>query len=350
MRKRSSVAKKQGGRMTVPSSQFPGRSSQLVVFRFLFSAACFLLIVILSSCGSESNEGISELEGKLTAQAVSTTTASSAVAESPPASQNDDAAAVEPTEAPAPETAEQPVETEQEADAGPPPEDPALQEAGATATARAVELAATSAAASQANEAAQAATADALAPIQEELAMLGVDPSQGELGFTHPPISLEVTEFEGTAFANRNAFTVAQDFVMAADVTWESRFAESGCGFVVRSDGEEESPNQYIIGLTRGAEGHVLFAEQVAGDVDLSDVTDIYANGIDPRFEWKSGTTNRLVVIGRGQEFNIYSNGTYLGTVNGKAGFEEGFVAFIAVNRSGGIKCDYNNAWLWKIN
>jgi hypothetical protein len=189
-----------------------------------------------------------------------------------------------------------------------------------------------------------------MAPILEELASLGVDPNQGELAFVHPPISLEVTDFESTDFANRFAFTVAQDFVMAADVTWDSQFAESGCGYVVRSDGEEEAPNQYIIGMTRGAEGHVLFAEQVAGEVDLSDVTDIYANGIDPAFEWQSGTTNRIVVVGRGQEFTIFSNGTRLGTITGKAGFEEGFVAFIAVNRSGGIKCDYNNAWLWKIN
>jgi hypothetical protein len=133
-------------------------------------------------------------------------------------------------------------------------------------------------------------------------------------------------------------------------VTWQSRFAESGCGFVVRSDGEEEALNQYIVGMTRGSMGHVLFAEQVAGDVDLSDVTDIYANGIDPLFEWQSDTTNRLAVVGRGEEFTIFSNGTRLGTVMGTRGFDEGFVAFIAVNRSGGIRCQYDNAYLWKFD
>ncbi|MFN2106592.1 MAG: hypothetical protein ACK2UJ_17075, partial [Candidatus Promineifilaceae bacterium] len=60
--------------------------------------------------------------------------------------------------------------------------------------------------------------------------------------------------------------------------------------------------------------------------------------------------TNRLLVVGRGQEFTIYSNGTRLRTVHGKAGFDEGFVAFVAINKSGGIRCDFNNAWLWKLN
>ena len=198
--------------------------------------------------------------------------------------------------------------------------------------------------------AANAERAGLLEPIRAEVASYGVDPNQGKLGFTHPPISIEVTDFEDAAYRNQNLYTVARDFVLAADVTWNSAYAESGCGFVVRNDGEEEDPNQYIIGLTRGAEGHLLFAEQVEGEVDLNLVTDIYANGIDPKFQWQNDTTNRIAVVGRGQEFTFYSNGTRLGTVTGRAGFEEGFVAFIAVNRSGGIRCDFNNAWLWRMN
>lgn len=306
----------------------------------LFLVLAMLLLASLAACGSEPSAAVTELEAKLTQEA------------QPAAVEANDAPVEvnQTSSAEAGATDEAPADGAAEESAAQPTADPALQEIAATATARALELEATSVAAAQANAAAQAATADAMTPILEELATLGVDPNQGELAFVHPPISLEVTDFESTDFANRFAFTVAQDFVMAADVTWDSQFAESGCGFVVRSDGEEEAPNQYIIGMTRGAEGHVLFAEQVAGEVDLSNVTDIFANGIDPLFEWQSGTTNRIVVVGRGQEFTIFSNGTRLGTITGKAGFEEGFVAFIAVNRSGGIKCDYNNAWLWKIN
>ncbi|MCA9952686.1 MAG: hypothetical protein KDE48_23715 [Anaerolineales bacterium] len=194
-----------------------------------------------------------------------------------------------------------------------------------------------------------AATAESVS-IEPELRALGIDPAAGKLAWMHPPITLEVTDFEETAFGNQRIFTVASDFVLAADVTWNSAYAESGCGFVARSDGDEEVPSQYIIGLTRGAQGHVLFAEQIAGDVDLDHATDIYANGIDPNFEWQNDTTNRIAIVGIGQDFTLYSNGTKLGTVSATSGFEEGFVAFIAVNRSGGIRCQFNNAWLWRFN
>lgn len=308
--------------------------TRLIVLQVLF-------VILLAACGGSNPSGaVAELEVKLTQEAQPTASGvTTSAAEQGQESSPDESVADAAGEASADgESVAQPTL------------DSVLQTAGATATVRAMELEATSVAAAQVNAASQAATSEAMTPILEELASLGVDPNEGELAFAHPPISLEVSDFESSDFANRFAFTVAQDFVMAADITWSSRFAESGCGFAVRADGDEEAPNQYIVGVTRGAEGHVLFAEQLDGEVDLSDVTDIYANGIDPLFEWQSGTTNRIVVVGRGQDFTIFSNGTRLGTITGKAGFEEGFVAFIAVNRSGGIRCDYNNAWLWKIN
>jgi len=341
------------------------KSGKYSLLRFLFSVFCFLLIVLLAGCGGDEDTGPSELALKLTQEAAPVTVETEAPAEEKiitPEPTVADNSTSSPTQEPVSEPVEEePVaESIEQAEATPEPApqedaatatvDPVLEEAFVTATARAVEIQQTVDAAAVAEAAQEAAEDAALVPIRDELRALGIDPDQGQLGFTHPPISLQSVEFESYAFDNKNALTVAQDFVMAADITWESRFAESGCGFVVRSNGDENALDQYIIGLTRGAQGHVLFAEQKRGDVELKDVTDIYANGIDPRFEWQSGTTNRLAVIGRGQQFDIFSNGTYLGTITAGAGYEEGFVAFFAVNRSGGVKCDFNNAYLWKLN
>ncbi|UCC51334.1 MAG: hypothetical protein JSV68_19825 [Anaerolineaceae bacterium] len=294
------------------------------------------VVLSLAGCSSgDQSEGITELEAKLTQEAQQPDTegqASERQEEQVNASQADQAAEPPTSEA----------ESVQEA-----VEEPKTD---ASATEVAAALSQTAEAEAAAASAAQAERAATVEPIRAEVASYGVDPNQGDLGFTHPPISIEVTDFEATDFANQNLLTVARDFVLAADVTWDSVYAESGCGFVFRSDGDEENPSQYIMGMTRGAQGHVLFAEQVQGDVDLNLVTDIYANGIDPQFEWQNDTTNRMAVVGRGQEFTLYSNGTRLGTVTGKAGFEEGFVAFIAVNRSGGIRCDYDDIWLWRMN
>jgi len=298
----------------------------LIVFLAIFLAGC--------GGGDQAQGQISELELKLTQEAgeagrpVEEPAAEEAGGESQPAQ------AEEPTQA-----------EEQAAEAVIEP--PAVDAAATEAAANLAEVAAAEAAAAAA---AEAEKADLLEPIKAEVATYGVDPNQGNLGFTHPAISIEENDFEDVDWKNQNLLTVARDFVLAADVTWNSAFAESGCGFAVRSDGDEENPSQYLIGLTRGAQGHVLFAEQVTGDVDLNLVTDIYANGIDPQFEWQNDTTNRIAIVGRGQDFTIYSNGTRLGTITGQAGFEEGFVAFFALNRSGGVRCDFDNAWLWRMN
>jgi len=290
-------------------------------------------VIFLTSCGG--GEGPGEEAGKIATSVAETVAASG---QPPVADPADDATA-------APPAPEEPVPDG--GDEAPTVEEPVIDIAATEAAQQLADVAATEAAAATAADAELAAT---LEPIRAEVATYGVDPSGGNLGFTHPPVSIEENDFEDVDWKNQNILTVARDFVLAADVTWNSAFAESGCGFAVRSDGDEENPSQYLVGLTRGAQGHVLFAEQVTGDVDLNLVTDIYANGIDPQFEWQNDTTNRLAIVGRGQEFTIYSNGTRLGTITGTAGFEEGFVAFFALNRSGGIRCDFDNAWLWRMN
>jgi hypothetical protein len=299
--------------------------------------AAFLAIFLTACGGGDPSVEVTDLQAKLTQEAQQAAPAAAEEA----ADETADEAGVSDT-APAEQAAEAVVE-QAEVFGTPPTVDVAATEA-------AVELAEVAAAEAAEAEAAKAERAALLEPIKAEVASYGVDPNQGNLGFTHPAITIEENDFEDVDWKNQNLLTVARDFVLAADVTWNSAFAESGCGFAVRSDGDEENPSQYLIGLTRGAQGHVLFAEQVAGEVDLNLVTDIYANGIDPQFEWQNDTTNRIAIVGRGQDFTIYSNGTRLGTINGQAGFEEGFVAFFALNRSGGIRCDFDNAWLWRMN
>jgi hypothetical protein len=298
------------------------------------------LIIFLSACGGGGDpvDELSELELKLTAEAEQP-------AEQPQAQEEQEQPQEAPVDEPGEEEPAQPQEQPTDEEVA---EEPAPDVESTAAAQELANIAATEAAAGAAADAERAAM---LEPIKAEVATYGVDPNQGNLGFTHPPITIEENDFEDFDWKNQNLLTVARDFVFAADVTWNSAFAESGCGFVFRSDGDEENPSQYLVGMTRGAQGHVLFAEQLQGDVDLNQVTDIYANGIDPQFEWQNDTTNRIAIVGRGQEFTIYSNGTRLGTITGtQPQLDEGFVAFFALNRSGGIRCTFENAWLWRIN
>ena len=218
----------------------------------------------------------------------------------------------------------------------------------AEATAQEQQVAATQVAVATEVSLEQAATATAVAPIEAELLSYGIDPAAGQLGWVHPPVTIHVEDYLGFDYANQFLETVAADFVVAADITWNTQYGSTGCGFVVRSDGNEEAFNQYLIIATRGAEGHVGFIVMRDGEVIVDESEDIYANGIDPLFEWQNDTTNRLVVIGRGDTFTIYTNGTMIDEITNEGGPDKGFVALVALNESGYTTCNYDNTWLWR--
>jgi hypothetical protein len=204
-------------------------------------------------------------------------------------------------------------------------------------------------------------------------------------------------------YVNQFLATVARDFVVSSDITWNTQYGTSGCGFVLRSDGNKNALNQYLVISTRGASGHVVFGTMSQGD--LVSGRDIYAYGIDPSFNSANDATNRLTVVGRGNLFSIYSNDTLIGEVDPAAPvrlpglppvpkqpantgdvdamnlfkrqvaeqqvvatqitadfqkrqreaagaekyFERGFVAMVVLSESGRSVCTFNNTWLWLI-
>jgi hypothetical protein len=279
----------------------------------------------------------------------------------------------------------------------------AVETAGAEATARSQGLDATQAAQAAISGEARAATATAFAPFIAELPRYGVDPEKGRPGWIHPPVTLEVDGYMEYDYVNQFLATVAQDFVVSSDITWNTQYGTSGCGFVLRSDGNKNALSQYMVISTRGASGHVLFATMSQGKIVGG--RDIYAYGIDPNFSWENNATNRLTVVGRGNTFTIYSNDTLIGEVDPGAPvalpgippppkqppdvgdtnamnlyrkqvaeqqavatqitadyqarqreaaeaekfFERGFVAMVVLSESGRSECKFDNTWLWLI-
>lgn len=222
--------------------------------------------------------------------------------------------------------------------------------AQATATARSVGATATAEAQTAANTASNAATATAVAPFLAELPGYGVDPAQGRMGWIHPPVTIQASGYLSYTYANQNIATVAQDFVLASDITWNTRFGTAGCGYVLRSDGDSEGNyDQYIALVIRGGSGELFFTIMQDGDVVQNEITDININALDPNFEWQNDTTNRFVVVGRGNTFSFYSNGVHVGDVTPSIAYERGFVAFVGLNESGTTTCHYDNAFLWLI-
>lgn len=161
------------------------------------------------------------------------------------------------------------------------------------------------------------ATASAFAPILAELPKYGVDPSEGKIGWVHPPVSLDASGYHHFEYINYYLGTLAQDFVISADITWNTVGSTSGCGFVLRSDGNKAALDQYVAIITRVASGHFLFSTMSNGEVVTG--RDIYARYRDKNFHWENDTTNRLTIVGRGNHFWVYTNDVLIGEVDPSA-------------------------------
>jgi hypothetical protein len=278
---------------------------------------------------------------------------------------------------------------------------PQTAEAKATQDSEAVQ--ATRAAEGLLDQEALQATATAAVPVIGELRVYEVDREQGRVAWLHPPVALEIEGYQQFEIANDFMNVIAADFAMAADITWNTQYGTSGCGFMLRSNGDENAPSQYMVIATRGGNGHVLFVTLVEGEI--ANGYDLYPRTNDRSFSWENETTNRLAVVGRGSVFEIYTNGTWVGeidvtkppsqpalptapelpvdtsdlqvmqtyqnelveyegileeiqstyqlrldTYRGEVPLlEEGFVAMTALSESGRTACQFDNAWLWLI-
>ncbi len=274
-----------------------------------------------------------------------------------------------------------------------------IQTAQAQATSQAEAVAATQGAAEALSVEDQAATATAVAPILAKLPKYDVDPAKGKVAWIHPPVSLEVEGFMNFDYVNYFISNIAKDFVMSADITWDAIGSESSCGFVIHSNGDKAAMDTYLATISRVASGHFIFLTVAKGEVVTGQ--DIYADGRDPAFDWQNNATNNLTVVGRGNHFWIYTNGTLIGDVDPSAPpelvlppkpkqtpgmseaefllkqadfnkevtqvkaeynrrlkalrdadttFDSGFMAMVALSRAGAkATCQFDNAWLWQI-
>ena len=193
-----------------------------------------------------------------------------------------------------------------------------LATAVAKATAKAEGIHATQTARAALNEPSRLATATAMAPVVAELPLYGVDPAAGYVAWMHQPMTLDLSGFGQTGFANDYPQITAADFVMASDITWNTKNSISGCGFMFRANGDQKSPSQYMVLITRAGMGRIGWLALMDGQV--SNFREYYPKDKDKSFTWFNDATNRLVVAARGDKIDLYSNGTLIDTIDIKQG------------------------------
>ncbi len=277
-----------------------------------------------------------------------------------------------------------------------------LATAYARATATSADIYAKETALSSYNDASRSATATVIAPAVAQLeGIYKIDPNQGHVAWVHKPVSIDLNGYQQSGFANDYQGIVARDFVMAADITWFTDYGTSACGFMFRSNGDTNKPSQYMVIITRFANGYLAFTATVNGE--LSNMRTFLPRSQDKSFSWQNNDTNRLAVVVRGQTIQAYTNGVLVGEIDttqpppenqqtpptyekptganaeqlkdyqnlidqssqntdllnsqmsdarknfakNKPIFSEGFLGFIGVSESGHTKCTFSNGWLF---
>ena len=279
-----------------------------------------------------------------------------------------------------------------------------LATAQAAATQTSQNIQATQGVAASTKDIDQKATTTAEAPVRAAIPFYNLDPNLGSVGWVHPPAKIELQGKNQYGYANDFMQTIVEDFAISADVTWDTQYGASGCGFMFRSDGDQNKPNQYMLIASRLGNGHVIFS--ALADGEMANVHDFYPRDTDKSFSAENGSTNRITVVGKGNIFEIYTNGVKIGEVDTTqpptspklpakptlpadqnnpsemdkyrkqleeyqdmvsqvntnygialnnykktdAVFDKGFVAMIGVSESGKTMCQFNNAWLWLID
>jgi hypothetical protein len=284
------------------------------------------------------------------------------------------------------------------------PEDQ-LATAVVVATQKSSEIYATQTARASLSDASKLATATAIAPVVAELPRYGVDPSVGHVAWMQGPVTINLNGYQKTGYANNYGQITAKNFVMATDITWNTQYGSSGCGFTFRSNGDQNKPDGYETFITRFAEGTLAFAATVQGNI--ANVYTFYPPGDDKSFQWLNNTTNRLGVVAQGNIIDLYTNGVKIGEVDTtkpppstmsmpaetptappgantsqlqqylqqqqqfsqiqaqmqaqlsqaqtnsqttKAVFTDGILGFLGMSESGSTICTFSNAWLFIID
>ena len=181
-----------------------------------------------------------------------------------------------------------------------------LATAEAEATQQSQDISATQTAQLADRDETKLATATVAAPVVAELPTYGLDASSGKVGWIHDPLTLDVSGYQQSAFGNDFMNVTAKNFVLAADVTWDTQYGDSGCGFMFRSNGDQQNPDAYMVIASRFAIGRVVF--MALADGELANLRHFYPKETDRSFEWRNGTTNRIAIVARDNLIEVYTN------------------------------------------
>ncbi len=181
------------------------------------------------------------------------------------------------------------------------------------------------------------------AMMQRELAEYGLTADTGYLAWDGYPLPLTVTEYLETSFYKVIDVPV-KDFIIKANVKWDTTSGLAGCSILFRQDGEFETENRYEFIWMRLQGAPAWDIERMEFGKFKRNVT-LQVN-YDTILQDKKGASNEMVLKVVGEEFKVWINGKESMTYTDKV-IESGTISFASWQETGKTTCTFSDGWLW---
>ncbi len=194
---------------------------------------------------------------------------------------------------------------------------------------------------------AEAAAAAVEASIKDELAKLGITLEKGELAWVQTePIKISFSAGGGNdsaPFAEEMTFS---DFILKADMVWNSETGFAGCGIIFRSEPNFETADQYQFNTIR-VSGLPLWDMELwlSGQYVMTLGGRMRSNGA---INQENGSTNTYVIVAEKDLFTAYANGEKMSRLQNSK-LIEGIMGILVFQESGVTTCEIKNAWIWSL-
>jgi hypothetical protein len=194
-----------------------------------------------------------------------------------------------------------------------------------------------------------AARQDLEVEIRAELAELDLVLERGRLAWSSErPVSLSLdtyNTFDNFPLGDGSGFS---DFVLKADVTWESSGGLAICGFWLRGESYEENAARYQFQTIRLSGFPGWDVEYWKLRRWVSNVSPGGQVNTSPHINQDQGATNTVILVADGSLLTVYVNGNRLGRMTVST-LSEGVLGAYIYQESGETSCIWDDVWIWDL-
>jgi hypothetical protein len=187
----------------------------------------------------------------------------------------------------------------------------------------------------------------ALAKIKPELEKVNLHAEDGQLVWvSSEETDLSVSTYDAVDYKAIDDAGSLKDFVIHADIGWDSTSGLAGCGLIFRADDDFKNGGQYQLLLIRLQSAPIWAVDFMKfGKVQFPLNEN---NGFSNAIIDEPNSVNKITLVARGQNIFTYINGEKMVQLESSKQME-GKVGFLIEQESGKTECTFNNSWVYSL-